>query len=72
MLPEVDTILTFSEETVLQWWQSQPSLSTDLHRLDEISARVASRDRIRGADVPRIVNALRDADKSQHTMSRSL
>jgi len=71
VLPEVDTILTFSEETVLQWWQSQTSLSVDLQRLGEISARVASRDRIRGADVPRIVNALRDADKSQHTMSWS-
>jgi len=67
VLSEVDTILTFSEETVLQWWQSQPSLSLDLQRLDEISARVKSRDRIRGAYVPRVVNAPRDADKSQHT-----
>jgi len=71
VLPEVDTIITFSEETVLQWWQSQPTSSVDLQRLDEISARVATRDRIRGADIPCIVNALRDADKSQHTMSWS-
>jgi len=47
VLPAFDAILTFSEETVLQWWQAQPPLSMDLQRLDEISARVASRDRIK-------------------------
>lgn len=67
-LPAVDTMLTFSEGTVLQ---SQTSLPVDLRRLNEISTRVASRSRMRGGEVHRIVSVLRDADRNQHTLSWS-
>ena len=61
----IDNILTFSEETVLQ---SKPPFSVNLQRLDEISARVASRSQMRGAEVARFVSVFQDADVPQQAV----
>ena len=66
VLPVIETMLTFTEEVVLQ---SNPSSSVNLQRLDEISARVTSRSQMKGAEVARIVSIFQDADVPQHTIS---
>jgi len=65
VLPIIDNILTFSEEAVLQF---KPSSSVTLQRLDEISARVASRSQMRGVEVAKLVTVFQDADVPQQTV----
>jgi len=65
VLPGIEGILQFSEEAMLQL---EP---TPIHfqRLDEISTRATSRSQMRGAEVTRIIDTLRDAEPSHHPMS---
>jgi hypothetical protein len=58
-LPNIDKILHFSEEIVLQ---SNMDLPVTLQRLDEIQVRATSRSHMRGTEVARIVTALRDVE----------
>ena len=65
VLPRIERILQFSEEAVLQL---EPT-PIHLQRLDEISARTASRSQMRGAAVTRIINIFQDAAPDRHPMS---
>ena len=56
VLPNIDNILNFSEENLLQM---DANHSVDLHHLDDIVERVTSKGYTRGIDVNKVVTALR-------------
>jgi len=64
-MPSIESILQFSEEAVLQL---EPT-PIHLQRLDEMSARTASRSQMRGAEVTRIIDTFRDAVADHHPIS---
>ena len=61
-LPNVENILKFSEEAVLQ---TETTLPLHIQRLDENAARDVSRNHVRGAEVARVVNALQEDKRHQ-------
>ena len=67
VLPNIDDILHFSEEGVLQ---SDVNLPAKLQRLDEILVRATSRSHTRSTQVARIVTALRDAEVHRQPIHR--
>ena len=62
VLPIIENVLKFAEESVLQ---SDLSSAINLQSLNEISTRVASRTQIQGTDVTKLVNILQDVKEQQ-------
>jgi len=62
VLPSIENILHFSEENMLQ---SNAIPPVNLQHLDQILVQATSRGHMRGAEVNKIVNALRDAKVHQ-------
>ena len=56
VLPNIDNVLNFSEENLLQM---NANYSVDWHHLDDIVERVTSKGYTRGIDVNKVVTALR-------------
>jgi hypothetical protein len=55
VLPNIENVLKFSEEVVLQ---PNAASAVNLQRLEAIASRVTSRNQLRGTDVARMVDAL--------------
>ena len=65
-LPNIENILKFSEEAVLQ---TETTLPLHIQCLDEMAARAISRNHVRGVEVARVVNALQEEDERHQPIS---
>jgi hypothetical protein len=69
LLPNVDNILRFSEENLLQTDAVRPM---ELQHLDGLIERVASRGNAKGLDVNRATVVLQDREVSRHSSDKTL
>jgi len=69
VLPNIDNILNFSEESLLQM---NANYSVDMHHLDDIVERVTSKGYTRGIDVNKVVTALRGREVHHQPSQRTL
>jgi len=69
VLPNIDNVLNFSEENLLQM---NANYSVDWHHLDDIVERVTSKGYTRGIDVNKVVTALRGREVYHQPSHRTL